>query len=329
MDKNALKQKLLIVDDEAVNLRILKITLEQDYQLMFAKSGQQALQIAQKETPDLILLDVMMPDMTGFETCQQLKQQSDLEHIPVIFVTALSDPDDETKGFDVGGVDYITKPISPAIVKARVKTHLSLVNVDQIKRTQLDIIHMLGRASEYKDNETGLHVKRMSEYSHLLALAAGWSEDEAEALLYAAPMHDIGKIGIPDAILQKPGPLSDEEFDIMRQHPIMGLHIIGETRSPLLQLAKVVARTHHEKFDGSGYPEGLVGSDIPQAGRITAIADVFDALTSKRPYKDAWPLEKAFALLNDQKGKHFDPELVDLFISQRDKVAQINQKWRD
>lgn len=329
MDKNALKQKLLIVDDEAVNLRILKVTLEQDYQLMFAKSGQQALQVAQNETPDLILLDIMMPDMTGFETCQQLKQRPELEHIPVIFVTALSDPDDEAKGFEVGGVDYITKPISPAIVKARVKTHLSLVNVEQIKRTQLDIIHMLGRASEYKDNETGLHVKRMSEYSHLLALAAGWSRDEAEALLYAAPMHDIGKIGIPDAILQKPGPLTDEEFDIMRQHPIMGLHIIGDTRSPLLQLAKVVARTHHEKFDGSGYPAGLAGFDIPQAGRITAIADVFDALTSKRPYKDAWPLEKAFALLNDQKGKHFDPELVDLFISQRDKVAQINLKWQD
>ncbi len=329
MDKNALKKKLLIVDDEAVNLRILKVTLEQDYQLMFAKSGQQALQVAQKETPDLILLDIMMPDMTGFETCQQLKQRPELEHIPVIFVTALSDADDEAKGFEVGGVDYITKPISPAIVKARVKTHLSLVNVEQIKRTQLDIIHMLGRASEYKDNETGLHVKRMSEYSHLLALAAGWSTDEAEALLYAAPMHDIGKIGIPDAILQKPGPLTDEEFDIMRQHPIMGLHIIGDTPSPLLQLAKVVARTHHEKFDGSGYPAGLSGFDIPQAGRITAIADVFDALTSKRPYKDAWPLEKAFALLNDQKGKHFDPELVDLFISQRDKVAQINLKWQD
>ncbi|MFT2090534.1 HD domain-containing phosphohydrolase [Paraglaciecola sp. 2405UD69-4] len=323
------RPKLLIVDDEPVNLRVLNQTLNENYRLTFAKSGKEALRLVGLDRPDLILLDVMMPEMTGYQVCETLKSQENTKAIPVIFVSALNDSSDETKGFNVGAVDYITKPISPAVVKARVRTHLSLVDAEELKRTRLQVIQRLGRASEYKDNETGMHVMRMSHYSKVIALACGFSESAAEKLLHAAPMHDIGKIGIPDSIMLKPDKLTDEEFAVMKRHPEIGAEILGESDSDLIDLAKVVALTHHEKWDGSGYPKGLKGEEIPLEGRIVALADVFDALTSKRPYKEAWPVEKAINLIQEQKNKHFDPELVDLFVQELPAILKIKQRWQD
>ncbi|WP_448548447.1 HD domain-containing phosphohydrolase [Thalassotalea fusca] len=323
------KQTLLLVDDEPANLRVLKHILQNDYHLVFAKNGDEALRLAETELPSLILLDVMMPGKTGFEVCQALKLNAELKHVPVIFITALNDEQDETEGFEAGGVDYITKPISPAIVRARVKTHLSLAIADDLRITRLQVIQRLGRAAEYKDNETGAHVMRMSHYSKVLALAYGLSEKQADDLLHAAPMHDLGKIGIPDHIMLKPGKLTDAEFNIMKQHPEIGAEIIGEVDSELLRLAKSVALTHHEKWDGTGYPHGLKGDNIPLEGRIVAIADVFDALTSKRPYKEAWTIEKTMDFMRDQSGKHFDPKLVKLLEESLDEILTIKGRWLD
>lgn len=320
---------ILVVDDEPTNLKVLKMILQDDYRLLFAKSGDQAIEVARRERPDLILLDVMMPGMTGFDACLQLKKQPDTARIPVIFVTALKDEVDETTGFAVGGVDYINKPVVPAIVKARVKNHLSLVKADELKATRLQIIQKLGRASEYKDNETGHHIMRMSHYAHVLALACGFSPDMAEDLLNAAPMHDIGKIGIPDSILRKPGKLTPEEYAIMQRHPLIGAEILGESDSRLLQLARSVALYHHEKWDGTGYPHGLKGEAIPLEARICALADVFDALTSKRPYKEAWPVEEAMAYIREQSGKHFDPRLVPLLEQEMDAILAIKERWAE
>ncbi|TMM47713.1 response regulator [Colwellia ponticola] len=323
------KQNILIVDDEPTNLRILNQILNDTYKLIFAKSGQEALRLVEKELPDLILLDVMMPQMTGYEVCQRLKEHPRYKMIPIIFVTALNDADDEAKGLNLGAVDYISKPISPAVVKARVKTHLSLVDVEELRRTRLQIIQRLGKASEYKDNETGMHVMRMSHYSRVIALAYGFSKAEADNLFNAAPMHDIGKIGIPDSIMLKPGKLTDEEFLIMKTHPEIGAEILGESDSDLIALAKLVSLTHHEKWDGSGYPNQLKGESIPIEGRIVALADVFDALTSVRPYKNAWTVDDAVSFIQQQKGLHFDPNLVDCFVQQLAQVLEIKERWKD
>ncbi|MGV8842804.1 MAG: response regulator [Pseudomonas sp.] len=323
------RPKLLLVDDEPTNLQVLRQILQDDYRLFFAKDGDKALELAERERPDLILLDVMMPGMTGYEVCTSLKQAAATLAIPVIFVTALADVDDETRGFEVGAVDYITKPVSAPIVRARVRTHLSLVRVDELKQTRLQIVQRLGLAAEYKDNETGLHVIRMSHYSQVLALAAGFSERAADDLLNAAPMHDVGKIGIPDAILQKNGKLDDAEWVVMRSHAQIGAEIIGEHESGLLQMARSIALTHHEKWDGSGYPNGLKGEEIPLIGRIVAIADVFDALTSVRPYKAAWPVEEALDLLRRERGKHFDAQLVTLFLGCMPQILAIKARWAE
>jgi putative two-component system response regulator len=324
------KPTLLLVDDEPVNLRVLKQLLAADYQLVFAKNGEEALKLAFTRQPNLVLLDVMMPGLTGFEVCRKLKAQNETKHIPVIFVTALNDEHDEAEGFEAGAVDYIIKPISPAIVKARVKNHLSLVQADELLESRLQVVQRLGRAAEYKDNETGMHVMRMSHYARELALAYGLSNRQAETLLHAAPMHDIGKIGIADSIMLKPGKLTDEEFALMKHHPEIGAEIIGDCGdSLLLKVAKSVSLTHHEKWDGSGYPRGLAGKDIPIEGRICAIADVFDALTSKRPYKEAWSIEKTVEFLKDQKGKHFEPILVDLLIENLPKILEIKATFKD
>lgn len=329
MLRNVEKPSLLLVDDEPVNLRVLKQLLSADYQLIFAKNGEEAIRLASTRHPKLILLDIMMPGLTGYEVCRVLKGQDSTRAIPVIFVTALNDEQDEAEGFEVGAVDYITKPISPPVVKARVKTHLSLVKSDELMHTRLQVVQRLGRAAEYKDNETGMHVLRMSHYAKVLALAYGFSDQQAEILLHAAPMHDIGKIGISDSIMLKPGKLTDEEFAIMKTHPIIGAEILGECDSELLEIARSVSLTHHEKWDGSGYPYGLAGEDIPIEGRICAVADVFDALTSKRPYKEAWTVEKTLALMESQKGAHFDPKLIELLIENLPEILEIKEKWKD
>lgn len=320
---------ILVVDDEATNLNVLRQILKQHYRLLFAKSPENALELADAELPDLILLDVMMPEMNGYQVCEKLKHNVRTQHIPVIFVSALSDAAEEAQGFAVGGVDYITKPVSGAIVRARVATHLSLVRMDELKKTRLEIVQRLGLAAEYKDNETGLHVIRMSHYSHIIARAAGFDEAMAEDLLHAAPMHDIGKIGIPDSILQKPGKLTPDEWAVMREHPVIGARIIGVHPAGLLHMAHDIALTHHERWDGSGYPRGLQGEDIPMVGRIVAVADVFDALTTQRPYKKAWPLNEAIAYIREQRGKHFDPQLVELFLEQLPAILEVKERWAE
>ena len=326
----SIKQPLILaVDDEASNLQLLRQILQDRYRLLFAKDGARALELANQEKPDLILLDVMMPGMTGYETCRALKADPATAAIPVIFVTALSDAGDEVDGFDAGAVDYITKPVSPPIVRARVRTHLSLVRAEELKQSRLEIVQRLGLAAEYKDNETGLHVIRMSNYARILGVAAGMHEAQADDLLHAAPMHDVGKIGIPDNILQKPGALDKDEWKVMQSHATIGGDIIGKHQGGMLAMAHDVALTHHEKWDGSGYPNGLAARDIPLVGRIVAIADVFDALTSARPYKAAWPVEQAVDYLKQQRGQHFDPELVDLFLEHLPEVLEVKQRWAE
>ncbi len=329
MSDTSNKPLILAVDDEASNLQLLRQILQDHYRLLFAKDGARALELANKERPDLVLLDVMMPGMSGYEVCAALKSSPLTAPIPVIFVTALSDTADELEGFEAGAVDYITKPVSPPVVRARVRTHLSLVRMEELKASRLAIVQRLGLAAEYKDNETGLHVIRMSHFSQILGLAAGMSEQEADDLLHAAPMHDVGKIGIPDRILQKAGPLDADEWKVMQSHATIGAEIIGEHDEGMLALAREIALTHHEKYDGSGYPAGLAGDAIPLTGRIVAIADVFDALTSVRPYKRAWTEAEAIDHMVQQKGKHFDPALVDLFVAQLPAIRTVRERWAE
>ena len=320
---------LLLVDDESTNLHVLRHTLQDQYRLLFAKEGDTALTLAATEQPDLILLDVMMPGLSGYEVCEQLKNTPQTAQIPVIFVTAMREESSEQKGFDLGAVDYIVKPISPAIVRARVRTHLSLVQAEEVFNTRLHLIQSLGVAGEYKDNETGLHTKRMSHYAYVLAKALGYSDYAADLLLQAAPMHDVGKIGIPDAILLKPGKLTPEEWAIMRTHTTIGEQIIGEHHSELLQLAARIARHHHEKWDGTGYPDGLAGDAIPPEAQIIALADVFDALTSVRPYKKAWSIADTARYIHEQSGTHFNPAIVAVFDSCLPEFLEIQARWAD
>jgi putative two-component system response regulator len=320
---------ILAVDDEPANLQLLHDILGREFRLLCAKNGERALQLAAQQRPALILLDVMMPGMDGYAVCSELKNDSATAHIPVIFVTAVCAVEDELRGFEAGAVDFVAKPVSPPIVLARVRAHLTMVRVSEIKASRLHIVQRLGRAAEYKDNETGMHVIRMSRYAHLLGLAAGLDAHAAEDLLHAAPMHDIGKIGIPDKILQKPGKLDEAEWAVMKRHSEIGADIIGEHPDRMLTMAREIALTHHEKYDGSGYPRGLVGEQIPLYGRIVAIADVFDALTSVRPYKPAWTFDQAFAYLLEQRGRHFDPALVDLFVERLPEIETICRRWAE
>jgi len=336
------KATILIVDDAPENIDILRGLLKDEYKIKVAINGAKALKIAQT-TPhlDLILLDVMMPEMDGYEVCRQLKNQISTATIPVIFVTAKGETDDETLGFDLGAVDYITKPISPPIVKKRIQIHLALHNEKRLleaevrKRTQeleasrKEIIACLGKAAEYKDNDTGMHVERMSHYAKVLGLATGMTEEEACALQETAPMHDIGKIGLPDYILQKPAKLNEDEIKKMREHPQIGVDILGGQTCLLLNMARSIAISHHEKWDGSGYPYGLKGEEIPLYGRIAAIADVFDALTTQRPYKEAWPVEEAIKFLKEESGKHFDPQLIELFLDSLPKILDIKKQYQE
>jgi putative two-component system response regulator len=321
------RQTLLLVDDEATNLQVLRHTLQNDYRLFFAKDGMKALELAKTGKPNLVLLDVMMPGMSGYEVCEFLKRDPATSRIPVIFVTAMAEADDEARGLEAGAVDYISKPFTPSIVQARVRTHLSLVQADELRETRLQIVQRLGLAAEFKDNETGRHVIRMSQYAKVLALACGYSSAYAEEMLHAAPMHDVGKIGIPDAILQKSGALTEAEWVVMRSHAEIGAQIIGEHESGLLYMAHVIALNHHEKWDGTGYPRGLKGKDIPREAQIVAVADVFDALTSPRPYKPVWPVEEALDFLRRESGRHFDPELIEAFMSCLPEVLKIRECW--
>lgn len=336
---------LLLVDDNTNNLNFLKNILKvKGYNIQVALNGRMAVNHARQRPPHLILLDVMMPDMDGFETCRQLKINSELKYIPVIFLTAKNDTKDLLRGFNSGGVDYLTKPFDADEVAIRIKTHLELFferqarqqheaqllnSFEELKKTNLLIIDKLAKASEYRDDQTGLHIKRMSYYCELLGKAYGLDDDDCEILLYGASMHDLGKIGIPDNILLKPGRLNVEERKIMNSHSKIGAEILSGTDSKLLQVASLIALTHQEKWDGTGYPDGLKENEIPIWGRIVAICDVFDALTMERPYKKAWPVEDAFVKIKNDSGRHFDPDLVQCFSEIFDNILIIKNRYKD
>lgn len=336
------RQTILAVDDTPENLDVVKGILSSEYIVKAAINGTTALKIVEKQPPDLILLDINMPGMDGYEVCRQLKANRATKKIPIIFLTANDQVTDEARGLELGGADYILKPVCAPILKERVKTQLALYNQNflleckvkertkelEMAREEADdtcreIIKRLARAAEYKDSDTGDHVLRMSHYARLIAKAYGINDKEADLILNAAPMHDVGKIGIPDHVLLKPGKLDKDEWEIMQQHTTIGVEIIGDHPSELITLAQSIAHCHHEKWDGSGYPRGLTGEHIPLSSRIIALADVFDALTSVRPYKEAWPIEKTIKVMTEDSGTHFDPKVFEAFIRVLPEMLEI------
>ncbi|MES9900256.1 MAG: two-component system response regulator [Sedimenticola sp.] len=342
MSEQNKKPTVLVVDDTPENIDVLRGVLKDDYKIKAAVNGERALKIAHGENkPDIILLDIMMPVMNGYEVCERLKSDITTQQIPVIFITAKNDTESEQRGLQLGAVDFLSKPISPPIVKARVHTHLALYDqsraledrvrerTSELDASRLQIIRRLCRAAEYKDNETGLHVIRMSHYARLIAEGLDLPAETVNTIYSAAPMHDVGKIGIPDKILLKPGKLDPDEWEIMMRHTSYGGEIIGNHDSALLTMSRTIALCHHEKWNGKGYPNGLAGEDIPLEARIVAIADVFDALTSERPYKKAWPVEKAIAVIQEDAGRHFDPNLVPIFLERLPQVLEIKAEYMD
>jgi len=350
-----LKGSVLVVDDIKANVDFLLETLGDAYEVAVAMDGESALQAVAENRPDIILLDIMMSGMDGYEVCRRLKADTATEAIPVIFITAMTEVVDETKGLELGAVDYISKPFSPAIVLARVKTHFSLLlasreleqqnetlevrvaerteglrlTLNKLHQASLGTITRLARAAEYRDEDTGEHILRMSYYSAAVARQMGLGDTVAQSILYAAPMHDVGKIGIDDKILLKPGPLNDEEWVVMKTHTTIGGKILSGAKTGYLMLAEIIALTHHEHWDGTGYPYGYKGKQIPLVGRIAAISDVFDALTIKRPYKNAFALDKSFGIIQEGRGTHFDPEVVDAFFQAKDEILAIKEKYSD
>ena len=358
------KAIILVVDDTPDNLTLMSGLLKDNYRVKVANSGERALKIAQSETPpDLILLDIMMPEMDGYEVCRRLKADTKTRDIPIIFLTAKTEVVDETHGFELGASDYITKPISPPIVLARVETHLAIKRMQDFlkdknaflaseinKRTaeimaiQDVTINAMASLAETRDNETGNHIRRTQRYVKALAEKLRFNPRFAhflndnktiEVLFKSAPLHDIGKVGIPDRILLKPGRFEPEEFEIMKTHTTLGRDAILQAEKdlgmemPFLKYAKEIAYSHQEKWDGSGYPEGLSGDDIPISARLMAVADVYDALISRRVYKAAMSHEKAVAIIKEGKGSHFDPDMVDAFLELEQEFKKIAATYLD
>jgi len=356
------KQTILAVDDTLVNIDVVKGVLAQDYLVQAALNGKMALKIIEKKKPDLILLDVMMPEMDGYELCQILKSQEETKDIPIIFLTAKAQADDETKGLSLGAVDYITKPISPPILKERVKNHLMLQESKALLARQNEVLEeriiertsqlselqdvamvAMGALAESRDPETGNHIRRTQRYVKVLATEVAkhakyqdfLTPEVITSLYKSAPLHDIGKVGIQDSILLKPGKLTDEEFEEMKRHTTYGRDALAAAEQSIdsadnfLVFAKEIAYSHQEKWDGSGYPEGLSGEDIPLPARLMAIADVYDALISKRVYKPAFSHEKAIDIITEGKGSHFEPLLVDCFLNIVDDFNQVAQDFAD
>jgi len=357
------KAIILVVDDTPDNLALMSALLKEDYRVKVANSGKKALEVVQGSAPpDLILLDIMMPEMDGYDVCSQLKQEAKTADIPIIFLTAKTESRDETKGLALGAVDYLTKPVNPEILKARVSTHLQLkaqkdflsdkndyLEKEVRRRTQevtmvQDVtILILASLAETRDSDTGNHIRRTQFYIRALAeklkhypkYQTLLTEAFIDVLFKSAPLHDIGKVGIPDHILLKPGSFEPEEFEIMKTHTTLGKEAIEHAEAQLgvevdfLKVAKEIAYSHQEKWDGSGYPEGLKGEEIPLSARLMAIADVYDALISKRVYKNAMSHEQAVAIIEEGRGNHFDPELVDCFINIQDELLAIAMRFAD
>jgi len=349
------KYTILVADDTAEIREILSVILKPDYQVKIAATGTEALEIANDmDTPDLILLDVMMPGMDGFETCRKLKENEGTKDIPVIFLTASIEAKNEEMGLTLGAVDYVSKPFSPALLIARVRNHLELKSnrdnlerlvqnrTEELNQTQDATIEAIASLAEYRDPETGGHIRRTQTYVRTLAEYlkdhsnfSQFLNDESILMLYkSAPLHDIGKVGVPDHILLKPGKLTDEEFEEMKKHAVYGRDTLlsAEARlggSSFLSIARQLTESHHEKWDGSGYPYGLKGDAIPIPGRLMALADVYDALISKRVYKEPFSHEKAIEIICKGKGKHFDPDIVDAFLACSQAFREIAIEFSD
>nr|WP_315188571.1 HD domain-containing phosphohydrolase [uncultured Albidiferax sp.] len=318
---------ILVVDDEPANLGIMREILQKTYVLAFARNGAEALAAVVKHSPALVLLDIGLPDTNGYDLCRLIKQRDATQSVQVIFVTGYADLAHEAAGFAAGAVDYITKPVSPPIVLARVSAHLSRVRATALEQSYRDAILMLGHAGHYNDTDTGAHIWRMGAYARVLAQACGWDAASSTRLELAAPMHDTGKLGVPQAILRKPGPLDEAEWEVMRTHPQIGFEILSKSEAPVFQLAAEVALWHHEKWDGSGYPHGLRGQEIPKSARIVALADVFDALSMRRPYKEPWPMEKILGYIHAGVEVHFDPMVVHAFQGILPELLDIRKQW--
>lgn len=344
------KKRILVVDDDPTNLKLIKLLLNKEgYDCLCKKNGQDALLVVKHYNPDLMLIDVMMPIIDGFELTRQFKANESTKNIPIILVTALSDRNSRIEGLETGAEEFVNKPIDQMELKIRVRNLLKLKEysdllanqketletevfnrTEELYDTRLEVVRSLGRAAEFRDNETGMHILRMSQISELITREAGLGESRSKLILNAAPMHDIGKVGIPDNILLKPGKLTELEWAVMKTHTLIGFRILSaEKPSELMDLARSIALNHHEKWDGSGYPNGLQGEEIPIESRIVAVADVFDALTSQRPYKEAWTNEQAVAEIRKQKGHHFEPLLVDVFCDILPQIIQIREKFSD
>ena len=354
---------VLVVDDTPANLTLLAQVLTPHCRVLLATSGAKALDIARRSAPDLILLDVMMPELDGHEVCRRLKHDERTRHVPVLFLTALSQPEDETAAFEAGGADFVVKPFNPATLLARVRTHLALkaaqdalrarnesLDVDlQRSRRELEAMRdttlfvMVGLA-EFRDSDTGQHIQRTQEYVRTLARwlaaqpahAAALSASDIDQMARAAPLHDIGKVAIPDRVLLKPGKLDAAEWTLMQTHVQHGADLLqraidrlGDDAGPLLHFGKQIARHHHEKWDGSGYPDGLAGGAIPLAARIMAVADVYDALISRRPYKEPMTHAQAMSFIREGSGRHFDPLLVQAAEACEDQLIAIALRWHD
>ena len=357
------RQTILVVDDTPDNIALLSTLLKDRYKVRAANNGERALAIAAGQPrPDLILLDIMMPGMDGYEVCERLKIDPHTADIPVIFLTAKVQVEDEEFGLRLGAVDYITKPISPPIVLARVETHLTLKRARQflqdrnayleaevwrrsreVMAIQEVTIMAMASLAETRDNATGNHIRRTQHYVRALAqhlrhhprFATALNDETIELLFKSAPLHDIGKVGIPDRILLKPGRLTPDEFEIMKTHAALGRDAIAaaerylDTPDSFLRFAREIAYSHQEKWDGSGYPEGLWGEQIPLSARLMAVADVYDALISRRIYKPALPHEQAVAMIREGRDQHFDPDIVDAFLECAEQFRTIAARFAD
>jgi putative two-component system response regulator len=352
---------ILVVDDDPMARLLMNTILTRlEYRVSEAFDGMDAWEKAVGLSPDLILLDVRMPRMDGLELTHKLKNEPATKNIPIMIVSGHDEVTDRVKAVEAGAEDFLSKPVVQIILKAKVNSLLKIKSYNdhmhhyqkkleeevekktaklkqsveeletaskKLKLYSLDTILRLSQAAEYKDTETGHHIQRIGYYIQVISRAISLDHKEVDDFFYASPMHDVGKIGIPDNILMKPGKLNAEEWSIMKQHTTIGGKILNGSDSSTLRAAETIALTHHEKWDGSGYPNNLKGLDIPLAGRITAIADVFDALTSKRPYKEAFSMEKAFSIMKEGQGSHFDPDLLDAFFAIKEDIISIRNKY--
>jgi putative two-component system response regulator len=364
--------RLLLVDDEPINIKVVRkyLTVAGYTDISSTSNAAEVLPLLIRYEPDVVLLDIVMPSFNGLDLLQAIRADAQLTHLPVVMLTAVEDRETKHKALALGATDFLSKPVDPSELTSRIRNvllikahHDQLRNyaadlqrmvkqrTEQLEASHHNIIHCLARAAEFRDDDTGRHVLRVGRYAGIVARGLGWDEESAGMLELAAQLHDVGKLGIPDSILLKPGKLTPQEFEVMqkhcgygkrvfesltesewsvmRRHPELGSHILEGCGSSVLEAAAQIALTHHERWDGTGYPIGLAGEDIPIAGRITAVADVFDALSTKRTYKPAFPLEKCFAILEEGRGKHFDPRVLDAFFASREQIVSVQIRYAE